>query len=446
MKIKNLCISLIILSVFLAACSSAEKKTDKAVKSDKMKDGPGKIYWDDKSLKGEGNFKNFQKDGKWTLYHKGIKAKLAEGNYLNDTQSGLWTYYNKNGSKNSEGSFEDNQKTGKWTGFYESGEKMWVANYNIINTESGKIGVLDGIKTTYFITGALKQEEEYSKGVKKNKHQEYYDNGKLKETSYFLNDKHNGKCTVFWENGKVKEHGNYKDDLRVNNWQFFYESGQLIATGNFEIKQLSIKGEEQSVTATDGKWQYFSKEGLLQKEGEFDKGKETGFWKYYSYQNNAKKQLKMELTLKGGMAVGEGKLYDNGLLTGSGNMTGTVKGIYKKYVAGKETEEESYMDTPPDNLKANITYKWTGNWQLPKRNGAWTEYYPGSDNKKIDAVFMMDKLSGKYKEYFQNGKIKAEGEYLNGKKNGMWKVYNQNGNLNEEESGRWMMDKKSKVQ
>jgi uncharacterized protein len=445
MKIKYFYVIILMISVLFYACSTTEKKPDKDVKSDKVKDGPGKIYWDDKSVKGEGNFKNFQKDGKWTLYHKGLHAKQAEGNYANDSMNGPWTYYTKNGAKNMEGSFEDNQKTGKWTAFYDTGEKLWDANYIIIDSESGKIGVLDGIKKTYFPAGGIKQEEEYVKGVKQNKHQEFYDSGKLKESSFYQNDKHNGKSTAYWENGNIKEQGNYKDDLKIDAWKFYFENGQLLAAGSFVVKQLKIKTEEQSVSATDGKWQYFSKEGLLQKEGEFDKGKEEGLWKYYTYQNS-KKQLKMELTLKGGMSVGEGKIYDNGILKGSGNMTGTVKGIYKKHLANKEPEEESFMDTPPDNPKTGLSYKWTGNWQVPKRNGQWIEYYPGSTNKKIEAVYLMDKLSGKYKEYFANGKIKAEGEFMNDKKNGMWKVYNENGSLNEAESGRWMLGKKSKVQ
>jgi len=57
---------------------------------------------------------------------------------------------------------------------------------------------------------------------------------------------------------------------------------------------------------------------------------------------------------------------------------------------------------------------------------------------------MMDKLNGPYKEYYPNGKIKAEGEYMTGKKNGEWKFYLQNGALDAENSGRYMLDKKSK--
>jgi uncharacterized protein len=442
MKIKILSIALILLTAILFSCSTTEKKV---VKAEKIKDGLGKIYWEDGSVKGEGIFKNFLKDGKWTLFQKQSTAKLAEGNYVNDKQNGPWVFYYKNGAKSSDGSFEDDQKTGPWFGYYETGEKMWEVKYVIRNTDMGKVGGMEGKKTTYYPSGRVKMEEEYVNAEKKGKSQEFFENGTPKEIAWFTGNKHNGKSNVYWENGQPKEQGIYQDELRNGDWKIFYNNGQLQMTGSFVIGKLDVKGNEQLVSQMNGRWQYFSREGLLQKEGDYDKGKEIGFWKYYSYKNNVR-QLKMELSLKGGMAAGKGKVYENGAVAGEGEMMGTVKGVYNKMINGKVAEEENFMDTPPDNPKENATYKWTGNWAVPRINGLWTEYYPGSKNKKIEASYMMGKISGKFKEYFPNGKIKAEGEYMNDKKNGLWKVYNANGTLNEEESGRWMVGKKSKIQ
>ena len=38
-------------------------------------------------------------------------------------------------------------------------------------------------------------------------------------------------------------------------------------------------------------------------------------------------------------------------------------------------------------------------------------------------------MNGKVKEYFENGKIKFEGEYLNGKRSGKAKEYNEQSSL-----------------
>ncbi|MBN2401251.1 MAG: hypothetical protein JXN64_02525 [Spirochaetes bacterium] len=442
MKIKISLMAFIFITAILYSCSSTEKKAEIP---EKVKDGPGKIYWEDGSLKGRGNFINFQKDGKWTLFHKDSTSKLAEGNYLNDKQNGNWIFFHRNGVKSLEGSFENDQKTGLWIAYYETSEKLWEARYVIRTTDMGKIGGMEGKKITYYPSGSVKMEEEYVKGEKKGRSQEFYENGTPKEISWFSDDKHNGKSNVYWPNGKLKEQGIFQGGLRNGDWKFFYDNGQLQMAGNFIIGKLDIKGEEQTLSQMNGKWQYFSKEGHLQKEGNYEKSKEIGFWRFYSYKNNVR-QLKMELELKGGMAAGKGKIYENGSLAGEGGLMGTVKALYIKLVNGKEAGEEQFSETPPDNPKGNISYKWNGNWSMPRINGLWSEYHPGGKNIKTEANYMMGKLSGKYKEYFSNGRIKAEGEYMNGKKNGMWKVYNENGTLNKEESGRWMIGKKSKVQ
>ncbi len=57
---------------------------------------------------------------------------------------------------------------------------------------------------------------------------------------------------------------------------------------------------------------------------------------------------------------------------------------------------------------------------------------------------MMNNLNGPYREFYPKGTIKAEGEYLNNKKNGEWKFYLPGGALDEANSGRYMLDKKSK--
>ena len=134
MKIRNTAITTFIITAFLFSCTSGQKKEET-----KIKEGPGEIYWDDGSLKGKGNFKNFQKTGEWTLYHRGTKKKLGKGQYLNDKQEGQWIYFHKNGQKSTEGEFKEGQKTGKWIGYYDSGEKMWKVNYVIQQISGVKI-------------------------------------------------------------------------------------------------------------------------------------------------------------------------------------------------------------------------------------------------------------------------------------------------------------------
>ena len=44
-------------------------------------------------------------------------------------------------------------------------------------------------------------------------------------------------------------------------------------------------------------------------------------------------------------------------------------------------------------------------------------------------IYIIKNGNGKVKEYYDNGKLKFEGEYLNGKRNGKGKEYNYDGKL-----------------
>lgn len=435
MKFKRVFALLAIVSLF-TACSSTDKKGQTNAAS--TKNGPGKIYWDDKSLKGEGNFTNGVKTGKWILYHKGTGEKLAEGEYVDDKQQGFWTYYHKNGAKSLEGNFDQDQKTGEWIAYYPEGPVMWKATYVVKEkTESGftmKIGAIEGIKTWYYQSGRIWKEEQFTNGEQTGRSQEYYENGNPKIIAWYKAGQLDGQCNKWYENGKKLEEGTYKENKKNGNFKFYFDNGQISATGSFIMDK------------PEGEWKFNSKEGLLQKEGKYKDGKEIGLWNFYMYPSRVQRIKIMELPLQGGMIDNtneNAKLYDEkGQLIGYGQLTGIPKGIYTVLKDGKPTGEMTSSSVPNDDPKEKITYTWTGKWETPKKNGKWTEYYPGTKSVKLEGTYLMDKLNGPYKEFYPNGKIKSEGEYLNGKMNGEWKFYKADGTLDEAQSGKYMLGKK----
>ena len=67
-------------------------------------------------------------------------------------------------------------------------------------------------------------------------------------------------------------------------------------------------------------------------------------------------------------------------------------------------------------------------YYLQNGKGRIKEYY--YDGKLIfEGEYLNGKKNGKCKEYNYNGKLEFEGEYLNGKKNGKCKEYYDNGKL-----------------
>ncbi|MFC1671272.1 toxin-antitoxin system YwqK family antitoxin [Spirochaetota bacterium] len=432
-RVKSLALFLIVSVSFAAFFSCASKKK----KFSKIKNGPGKIYWDDKSLKGQGNFVNNSKEGKWILFYQTSGEKMGEGIYLKNKQSGKWAFFHKNGKIRLKGVFDDAQKKGPWEARYDSGELFWKANYNIITfVVAGmtmKSGALEGEKITYYKSGKTWKKEFFKKGKKTGKSIELYEDGKNKEISNFSDGKDNGKYTKWFPNGKVSTAGSFVNGKKNGTWKNYFINGKLSSTGSF------LNG------STNGKWRFYSKVGLLQKEGNFLSGKESGLWSFYEYVKRSRK-VAMALSLNGGMISGGiSRVYKNGKLKGQGQLRLTVpKGIYGMYKGSSLVKNVYLGQVPQDIPKKNIFYKWTGKWKDVLPHGKWTEYYPDGKSKKSVAEYMMGKKMGAYKEYHRNGRIKAEGEYMNNKMNGMWKFYDEDGSPDNSRSGRYMFGKKSR--
>ncbi len=429
MKLGNV-ILLIAAMAMIISCETGQKKN-----GGKIKDGPG-VWKEDGYVRGKGNYKNSKKDGRWVLYHPSSTAKLGEGDYAADQQTGKWVFFYKTGEKQTEGSFINGQRTGEWLEYHKNGKRKSKGSYVIkaIKTDFGeeKMGVLEGHKQSFYESGKVWLEEDYKNGKLNGKKQEYFEDGRPKEISEYVDDEKTGKSTTFHKNGSRKEVLTFaqamidkRDDVgRIvkdskglpvkvkkavpnGKYESYHENGNMSAKGEFTMGKQS------------GHWQIFSRDNRLQKEGDYKDGKETGLWKFYEYEGG-RRNVRMELTVIAGMANGKGKLYKKGALVGEGVLNGI----------------------PRPELKNEAD--WTGKWQsVPKKNGQWTEFYPGGQ-KKFEGNCLMDKLNGKYTEYYQNGKIKAKGEYMNNKMNGMWTFYNQDGSEDREQSGRYSMGKKMK--
>ena len=76
-------IILITLTVLIYNCSFSQVRVE---------------YWNLKTKKSEGNYKNNKKDGKFTYWYDN-GAKYAEGEYKNDLMKGKWSYFYKDGKK-----------------------------------------------------------------------------------------------------------------------------------------------------------------------------------------------------------------------------------------------------------------------------------------------------------------------------------------------------------
>ena len=421
---------LVIAMATALSCQTTDSGSKSGSKKAPIKDGPGKIYWEgDGTLKGAGNFLKGKKEGEWTLYHRFSGEKLAQGLYKDNKQSGPWVFFHKNGQKLTEGEFDEDQRKGPWVEFYDTGQKKADMNYVVITKVlsyegmemTERMGVLHGDKKTFYPTGQVKREETYREGDLTGVIKEFYDDGRPKEISQYSSGKNDGQANTWWPTGKHKERGRYTRGNKTGPWMFYHGNGALHMKGSFQDNNMV------------GRWVYHSSENRLMKEGNYrietvqvmkkasTRSTEDGYWTFYRLNNNRSEKF-MEIMLSSGMIDGtkEARLYKDGKLDGKGAFQmGLPKAVFEVLVNGTPKEKILAAAVPPDDFANNITHRWTGEWEVPKKSGKWTFYFP-------------------------NGKVMAEGEYMINKKNGEWKVYRPDGSLDAEQSGMYRFDRKSK--
>ena len=169
-------------------------------------------------------------------------------------------------------------------------------------------------------------------------------------------------------------------------------------------------------------WTFYHPNGRKAMNGRYVNGSMSGEWNLYNtdgslsakgpYADGSQKgiwtyyergRVKSRLTVNSGMADGKGWLYENGRLSGEGMLSGLPT--------------------------------------KPKKSGMFREYYPNG-KVRSEGEWMMNKKSGGFKEFYSSGALMAEGRYMNNKKNEMWKFYLKDGRTQDKEKTGYYMNGK----
>jgi antitoxin component YwqK of YwqJK toxin-antitoxin module len=164
-----------------------------------------------------------------------------------------------------------------------------------------------------------------------------------------------------------------------------------------------------SLSYSQKEYKTYYDNGNIKETGYLDaNGKATGEWKMY-HENGGLEKIGQ---CKNSAFVGEWVFYDK-----EGNL------------AYKLDYTKNYMKTyriPSGKLRSEGRL----NYDL-ERHGKWKSYF---ENGKVqsEGAYYTDKKSGSWKRYWENGNVKNQGEYKADKKTGFWKRYYENGNLKSE--------------
>ncbi len=306
-------------------------------------------------------------------------------------------FYYEDGTLLSEGWMKEGKPDGYWKTYHENGN---------IRSEGNRIQhLLDGIWKFYDDSANMILTVEYSAGKKEGERKSYLEKEIIIER--FVNDQKNGLTEIFYKNGNLKKSSEYLNDKKHGLEKEFSKNGIVIALTRYEndivisremINRIDENGRKQ------GLWKFFHENGKIQMEGKYLNDKKHGIFKIYD---------------KKGALVSIEK-YQNDEIIKDIPELGDLEKRIDYYDNGKIKIVGTYKDGKAHGLRTHYS-----------EEGNITENYIFWNGKMI-AKGDIDKKGqrqGYWKEFYEDGGIKAEGKYMDNKRIGEWKYYHENGNI-----------------
>ena len=248
-------------------------------------------------------------------------------------------------------------------------------------------------------------EGNYFNGIGK----EYYNDDKIVFEGEYINGKKNGYGKEYSFNGKIISEGSYKSGLKNGKFKEYYNDGKIFFEGEY------MNGKEWNSKVYD-------KDGNIiceKKNGE-------GIGIELSYSDN----IEFKGEYSNGLKNGKGKeYYEEGKLFFEGNYLNDLRhGDRIEFYNDKKVRfKGEYFYGRKWNIKG---YDKEGKIinELKNGKGIIKQFY-NNGNLFRESEYLFGLMNGKGKEYYENGKVFFEGEYLNGLKNGKGKIFNDKGEL-----------------
>lgn len=319
------------------------------------------------------------------FYENRMVLGVGQRNPVTKKAYGEWTYfYASSGLVLAKGTFDAQGKMqGEWVYYHPNGTVREKSNY--------RNDVLEGLSEFWYDNGERRTVMHYTAGKLNGEFEEYSFHGGLETRGNYLNGKPNGPITIYHDNDAVQYETSYLNGKLNGDLRSYYNNGKVAS----EVKLTAGK--------KNGPAKDYYRNGTLQSEGAYKNDMQSGTWKEY-YSDG---QLAREGTYKTpGKREGVWKEYHrNGKLVREASYkAGLLNGVMKEYAeTGELVNERVYKS---DKLVKATYYNLKG---------------------KVLAEYNITKARTEVKEYYPDGTVAAEGDYLDGKRDGQWTMYSENG-------------------
>ncbi len=359
-----------------------------------------------------------------------IKASGQENSSVND---GYQIFKYPNGTISSEGFIKNGRPEGFWKSYYVTGVKksegkrtnflldsIWVF-YDQAGDTTEKINYLFGKKNGYY----YKYKKDPSRGVYIHT-KELFAGDKKEGTEFFYFPDGKIQQTIAWNGGKKE--GLSKEYDKDGNLITLLEYNNDYLVSRERINRLDSKGLKQ------GEWKEFYPNGRIKIEKTYVDDNLHGYYKEYDnrgilvltmlYENGAvvKSRVEDEPDIET-----VNKYDQDGKLIFSGPYRSNIPvGIHREFGKdGKVINALIYNDNGVKISEGIVD-------EAGNHNGKWKDFYP--DGKiQAEGQYTDNRRSGQWKFYNASQKVEQTGGYNNGRPDGLWKWYYESGAILREE-------------
>lgn len=336
---------------------------------------------------------------KLITYKKGYVTDIENINRIDkaNMKQGEWVGFYDEGTVKWEGEFKNDLKNGYFKEYSKEGNLLVTQKYidGILQEEVEELARLD-IKTEYYPTGKPKIVASYKNNIPEGVRREYSPDGKIVAGYVFksgvllgegitneagLKD---GPWKEFYANGAIKSIGVYDKGKRTGEWKFYHPNGQQEQVGSYNKEGNedgiwtwyyatgSLLREEYYFNGKlDGQSVEYDEDGIVVAQGEYIEDYKEGPWKF-----NYGDQVTEEE-------------YLNGMLNGK------VKNYYKE---GVLSFEGNFIEENPNGRHVwyypNGNKKTEGDYIMGLKNGEWIKY--NSDGTPFISIFYENGVEKKY--------------------------------------------------
>lgn len=171
-------------------------------------------------LRYKGQFKHGKEIGTFKFYCEDCGSQpMVIKKFSSKKNQADVQYFTKSGKLVSEGKMAGKHRMGEWLYYHEK-------TTGIMTREFYNEGVMDGVKTTYYLNGQITEELKYENGLKQGENKYYSPDGILLKKLMYFNDLLHGPAEYYDAYGNVTIKGQYVNGKKHGLWKY-YKNGKV---------------------------------------------------------------------------------------------------------------------------------------------------------------------------------------------------------------------------